>query len=205
MPWPSGPGIGAPTVRALDGGGGLATWAVASDALDADAGALRARGVAIAASILGERRRADGAVVRWRVAAPATLGPVESPFLIEHDPTGPEWTPVERAARVGERHPIGGSVRLEILELATPDPGATGLRLLRGSGIGPSTLARGARRAGRLGRPADDPAPVRVRAGGRTGLADRDDRLRIDGPVAPEIETRPERALLGCRFVVRGT
>ncbi len=198
--------IGAPTVRALDGGGGLATWAVASGALDADAGALRARGVAIAASIPGERRRADGAVVRWRLAAPATLGPVESPFLIEHDPSGPEWTPVERAARAGERHPIGGSVRLEILELATPDPGATGLRLLRGAGIGPfrpSLSGRGARDA------PVGPQTIRLRsasglvAGPAWPIATI--HLRVDGPVAPEIETRPERALLGCRFVVRGT
>ncbi len=198
--------IGAPTVRALDGGGGLATWAVASDALDGDAGALRARGVAIGASIPGERRRADGALVRWRLAAPATLGPVEPPFLIEHDPTGPEWTPAERAARVGDRHPIGGPVRLEILELATPDPGATGLRLLRGTGIGPfrpSLAGRGARDA------SVGPHTIRLRSA--PGLAARPAwliatiHLRVEGSVAPEVETRPGRALLGCQFVVRGT
>ncbi len=36
--------IGAPTVRTLDAGGGLATWAVATDALDDDVARLRSIG-----------------------------------------------------------------------------------------------------------------------------------------------------------------
>src|SRR5512140_1596858 len=45
--------IGAPTVRALDAGGGLATWALASDALDRDVADLRSAGADLAEPIPG--------------------------------------------------------------------------------------------------------------------------------------------------------
>ncbi len=129
--------IGAPSLRALDGGGGLATWAVATDAIDEDVARLNARGANLAAPIDGERRRPDGAVVRWRLAAPRELGPATPPFLIEHDPTAAEWTAPERAARAAQTHPLGASVRLETLELEVPDIARASGALLRTVGIGP--------------------------------------------------------------------
>ena len=76
---------------------------------------LRARGSDIGDPVAGERRRPDGAVVRWRLAAPPRLGPDLPPFLIEHDATAAEWTPAERAERA--RDPA----RLAVLELAVDD------------------------------------------------------------------------------------
>jgi glyoxalase-like protein len=109
--------IGRPVLEALAPGGGLATWAVAVDDLDthltwlpADAG--------FVGPIDGERRRPDDRVVRWRLAHPPELSPT-TPFLIEHDPAGAEWTPEERAARADERHPNGARVRLTGIEVAT--------------------------------------------------------------------------------------
>lgn len=107
--------VGAPTLRALDTGGGLATWAMASDDLDADVARLRAAGSALAEPVSGERRRADGDIVRWRLSAQPTLGPDLPPFLIEHDMTAAEWTPDDRAVRAR------GSVRLAVLELGVDD------------------------------------------------------------------------------------
>src|SRR2546426_5169654 len=91
--------LGAPTVRVLEVGGGLATWAIATDALGADVAALRAAGSDLGEPIAGERQRFDGAVVRWRIAMAPLLGPSEPPFLIEHDPASAEWTPADRAVR----------------------------------------------------------------------------------------------------------
>ncbi len=115
----------------------LATWAVATDAIDEDVARLNARGANLAAPIDGERRRPDGAVVRWRLAAPRELGPATPPFLIEHDPTAAEWTAPERAARATQTHPLGASVRLETLELDVPDIARTSGALFRTVGIGP--------------------------------------------------------------------
>src|SRR3989337_2098960 len=65
--------IGVPTVRMLEMGGGLVTWAIATDALGADLAALRAAGSDLGDPIAGERRRADRAVVSWRPSAPRLL------------------------------------------------------------------------------------------------------------------------------------
>ncbi len=91
--------IGAPTLRALERGGGLATWAIATDAIDDDVSAVRARGSDLAQPVAGERRHPDGEVVRWRLAAAPRLDPGLPPFLIEHDPDAAEWTPANREAR----------------------------------------------------------------------------------------------------------
>src|SRR5712691_6011236 len=58
---------GAPTLRALDSGGGFVTWAIATDALERDLEALRATGADLSDRILANRRRDDGALVRWRL------------------------------------------------------------------------------------------------------------------------------------------
>jgi hypothetical protein len=113
--------LGIPTQRVLTRGGGFVTWAIATDALVADLAALHAAGSDLGEPIDGERRRADGAVIRWLFAMPRLLGPPEPPFLIEHDSTAAEWTPAERAARADYSHPLGGTVRLEALELAVDD------------------------------------------------------------------------------------
>ncbi|HEV8403861.1 MAG TPA: VOC family protein, partial [Candidatus Limnocylindrales bacterium] len=95
----AGSWAGAPALRALETGGGLATWAIATDDLDGDLAGLHAGGSGLGGSRPGERRRDDGALVRWRLAAHDRLGPDEPPFLIEHDDTAAEWTPSDRAAR----------------------------------------------------------------------------------------------------------
>jgi hypothetical protein len=135
--------IGAPTLRALDRGGGLATWAIATDAIDEDLAVLRSRGSDLAEPIAGERRRPDGALVRWRLAAPARLDPDRPPFLIEHDAAAAEWTPDDRAARAL------GPARLTVLELPVGDPNATIQAFLRTVGLRfrPSLSGGGARDA----------------------------------------------------------
>jgi Glyoxalase-like domain len=113
--------LGVPTIAALERGGGLATWAIATDSIVADVAEFRAIGSGYANPMPGERERPDGTIVRWRLAIGGRLGPAEPPFLIEHDPFSAEWTEGDRAARSTEHHPIGGPVRLEVLELPIPD------------------------------------------------------------------------------------
>lgn len=196
--------IGAPTVRALDGGGGLATWALASDDLAGDATALRERGSELGSPTAGERVRPDGRVVRWRLAAGPRLGPEEPPFLIEHEAGGAEWTVGEREARAAEAHPIGGPVRLEALVLAVPDVARAAGRFLRALGVGPfrpSLAGRGARDA------AVGVQTVRLRPGEGGAAA-----AAVPPVPAVTIELRvvgggPNAArtadLLGCRWVIR--
>jgi hypothetical protein len=184
--------IGAPTLRMLAIGGGLASWAIATDALDADLADLRAAGSDLGDSIAGERRRADGAVVRWRVATPRLLGPSEPPFLIEHDPAAAEWTPTDRAARSAQVHPLGGPVRLEVLELAVDDVNRTMQRFVRTAGLRfrPSLSGGGSRDAD-VGLQS---IRLRLRRGGSGSAV-----IRLAAPV------REDRVveLVGCRWVVR--
>jgi hypothetical protein len=108
--------LGRPTLATLERGGGLATWAVATDEIVADVTTLRRAGSPIGLASVGERTRPDGRVVRWQLATPATLD-VDRPFLIEHDTAGAEWTPAERAAR---RQTTG---RLRGISVHVADPG----------------------------------------------------------------------------------
>lgn len=117
--------LGPAVVHALEGGEGLASFALASDDLDADVARLRAAGSTISEPLAGERSRPDGEVVRWRVARPTALGMDKTPFLIEHQLVGPEWGEAARAARAGQIHPVGGQARLRRVELAVPDVPAT--------------------------------------------------------------------------------
>ncbi len=142
--------VGGPAVRALDSGGGLATWAVATDDLDADVARLNAGGAGLSEVMPGERRRPDGDVVRWRLSEPRELGPERPPFLIEHDASSAEWSPDDRAARAGESHPIGGPVRLTTLERPVTDMPGSIAGLMRTTRIGPfrpSLAGRGTRDA----------------------------------------------------------
>jgi hypothetical protein len=109
---------------------------------------LRARGSTLLDPVAGERVRADGQVVRW------SIGRLPSPdpdlglvFLIEHDTSGAEWRPDDRAARASETHPLGGRARLIRLETPVRDPARTAMRLLREFGLQfrPSLAGAGAR------------------------------------------------------------
>ena len=195
--------IGAPTVRALDAGGGLATWSVATDDIEGDVARLNAGGALLAQPITGERVRPDGGVVRWRLSTPGELGPERPPFLIEHDPTAAEWTPDDRAARAAERHPVGMAVRLETLELAISDAPAAIAALMRTVRIGPfrPSLAGGGTRDAVVGTQTLRLKPNRGLA---PGLEPRPVwpvptiHLRAGSPTEPRTAE-----LLGCRFVLR--
>jgi hypothetical protein len=186
--------LGAPTLRTLDVGGGLATWAIATDGLDHDVSGLRASGSDLGEPIAGERRRADGDIVRWRISMPPRLGPGEPPFLIEHSPTSAEWTLTDRANRSAQRHPIGGPVRIEVFELPVDDVNGTIQRLLRTTGLRfrPSLSGGGSRDAdigGQIVR-------LRPRRGGAGSAV-----IRLTAPI---LEPRTAE-FLGCRWVVRST
>jgi Glyoxalase-like domain len=184
--------IGLPAMRVLDGGGGLTTWAIATDELDIDLARLHAIGSILSEPVIGERRRPDGAVARWRFAAAPTLGPSEPPFLIEHDTTSAEWTRAERAERAEFRHPIGGLVWLEALELPVDDVNQTMMRFLRTAGLRfrPSLIGGGARES-EVGAHA-----VRLRPAGHTPA------LPVINLAAGVGKARTVE-LLGCRWVVR--
>jgi glyoxalase-like protein len=184
--------LGAPTLRTLETGGGLATWAIATDELDRDLVALGAAGSDLGQPIAGDRRRTDGRIVHWRISLPPHLGPGEPPFLIEHSPTSAEWTPTDRATRSAQRHPIGGPVRIEALELPVDDVNASIQRLLRTTGLRfrPSLSGGGSRDAdigGQIVR-------LRPRRGGSGSAV-----IRLTAPI-PEPRTAE---LLGCRWFVR--
>ncbi len=183
--------VGKPARRALESGGGFATWAIATDDLDADLAALRAGVSGLGDVRPGERRRPDGAVVRWRLAAPETLGPGAPPFLIEHDETAAEWTSADRVERAEEAERLGGAVSLDVLELAVDDPNVASQRLLRAAGLRfrPSLAGAGARDAS-VGRQI---VRLRPRRGGSAAPT-----VRLRGPVADERAIE----LFGCRWVV---
>jgi Glyoxalase-like domain len=125
----AGSWVGAPTLRALERGGGLATVALATDDIETDAASLRSRGSDLAEPMAGERTRPDGRVVRWRLSAPRTLDPDRPPFLIEHNPMSAEWTGDDRAERAL------GPARLRVLELAVDDVNKTSQAWLRTAGL----------------------------------------------------------------------
>jgi len=181
--------VGAPTLRALEVGGGLATWAIATDDIDADVEALRARGSDLGRPVPGERVRPDGSVVRWHLSAPARLDADRPPFLIEHDPTAAEWTPADRAERAA------GPARLTVLEIAVDDVGATFRAFTRTMGLRfrPSLSGRGARDADIGGQ------MVRLRPRRDPGVGGATIHVRHDGTDAMETDA------LGCRWVVRPT
>jgi hypothetical protein len=174
-------------------GEGLVTWAVASDALESDVAAFRAFGSSLGDPVAGERRRDDGSVVRWQASLPERPGPAE-PFLIEHDPASAEWTPADRAARSTERHPLGGPVRLDVLELPIANVPATIQRLARTLGLRfrPSLAGHGARDAN-LGQQILRLAPTRSAP---TGFVPT---IRVASPAGDDRTV----TAIGCRWVLR--
>ena len=139
--------LGRPVLAALGRGGGLAAFALSSDALQADVEQLRAAGSRMDEPMAGERQRPDGRIVRWQLALPPELGPDRPPFLIEHDPSSAEWTPEDRSARAAETHPIGVPVRLVTLEIRVSDVAGLGFSYLAELGLGfrPSLAGGGSR------------------------------------------------------------
>jgi hypothetical protein len=184
--------LGPPVLRTLAEGGGLATWAIATDALDADLAGLRELGSDLGDPVAGERRRADGTVVRWRLAAPRLLGPSDPPFLIEHDPMSAEWTRADRAARADLRHRIGGPIRLDVLELPVDDVSRAVQRFARTAGLRfrPSLRGRGSRDA------AVGSQTVRLRPR-------RSEPGSAVVHLAAAVEDERAVELLGCRWSVR--
>ncbi|HTE66064.1 MAG TPA: VOC family protein [Candidatus Binatia bacterium] len=116
--------IGVAAARAIEGGGGFATYALLDDGIDATVPALQAAGSSIGPVEPGARERPDGERVEFWVAMPERLGPDEPPFLIKHAYVGAEWGTDALAARRRAAHPIGSPVVLVRLDLATPDPTA---------------------------------------------------------------------------------
>ena len=114
--------IGAAALRALEAGGGLATFALVDDALETTVAELTANGSSIGPVVRGSRQRSDGEEVEWWTAAFERLGPDRPPFLIRHAGLGAEWGAAAVEERRGFVHPIGSPVRLVRLDIATPDP-----------------------------------------------------------------------------------
>ena len=114
--------IGAAALRALEAGGGLATYALLDDDLAVTVAELRANGSGIGGATHGSRQRPGGETVEWWTATFERLGPDRPPFLIRHVLSGPEWGAEAMAARRAFRHLIGSSVTLVRLDIATDDP-----------------------------------------------------------------------------------
>ena len=118
--------VGAAVVHALEvHGGGLATYALRDDDLEATATALGAIGT-FGPVAHGSRTRPDGELVEWWTALPVSeLAPDATPFLIQHAYTGAEWSHDALAERATYRHPIGAPVALARLDIATAEPPTT--------------------------------------------------------------------------------
>lgn len=128
--------VGRAAVRALERGGGFATWALADDAIRATVARLRANGSRIGEPVHGSRVGGDGQPTEWWTATLPELGPELPPFLIQHAAVGDEWGHRAMAARRSFMHPLGSSVRLASLELTAPDPSALASDCLVELGLG---------------------------------------------------------------------
>jgi hypothetical protein len=142
--------------RAESGGerAGYMGVVLASDDLAADAALVMGRGSVLGLPEAGGRNRPDGRVVRWRLShAPNPDPDLGLLFLIEHDPSGADWSPAERAERAAMEHPLGGPARLVRVELPVSKMQAATMRVHRDAGVGfrPS-LAGGGARDGAVGR-----------------------------------------------------
>ncbi len=179
----AGSPVGAAALRALKVGGGLATFAIAVDDLEPAVAALTARGASLGPVTHGSRRRDDGEMVKWWTAVPdEPLGPT-MPFLIEHAYTGIEWGPEALAQRAEFIHPIGSSVRLRSLAVATADPvdAAAALQTHVGVTVGPNGAEIGPHRL-RLASPESgmDHATLSLRADGASPRTATVGGLRIE-------------------------
>jgi hypothetical protein len=128
--------VGAAALRTLEAhGGGLATYAMLVDDLEATATG------SFGPATHGSRTRDDGEVVEWWTAfPPEPLGPTV-PFLIQHAYTGREWGDAAMAERARYVHPIGSPVVLSRLDLAVADPPTLARTLEEGLGVGVRAVA----------------------------------------------------------------
>jgi catechol 2,3-dioxygenase-like lactoylglutathione lyase family enzyme len=114
--------IGAAAVRAVERGGGFATWGLRDEAIRVTVPRLQANGSRIGPVEHGGRARPDGGVVEWLSALPPVLGPDRPPFLIQHLDDGVEWGADALAARRAFVHPLGSPAFLQRLDLPIPAP-----------------------------------------------------------------------------------
>ncbi len=192
--------VGRPVLRAFDAGGGFAMWAAATRGIHEEVAALRASGSDIGEPAAGERVRPDGRIVRWTLAESPAMGPLEPPFLIEHDVTGAEWSPAEQAERAAQHHPVGGPVRFETLEIPAPDIPLATRRYLRTVGIGPfrpSLAGHGARDA------TVGPHTIRFVPARTDGWPVATVHLRVAGSIEADGTVLRDLELLGCRWIMR--
>lgn len=127
--------VGRATLAALADGGGLATYALLDDAVEETTAALQANGSSIGPVGHGSRQRPDGDLVEWWTAMPPQLGPHRPPFLARHRYAGAEWGSEALADRETAVHPIGSTVALRRLDIATPDPPALAAEYARTLGV----------------------------------------------------------------------
>lgn len=127
--------IGAAAARALEHGGGFATYGLIDDAIRNTVARLQANGSGIGPVVHGSRERPDGELVEWWTASPPQLGPDAPPFLIKHLAAGSEWGVDALAARRSFVHPVGAPARLLGIELGVPDPLDLAARCARQIGL----------------------------------------------------------------------
>jgi len=127
--------VGRATLAALEGGGGLATYALLDDAVEETAAALHANASSIGPVTHGSRQRPDGDLVEWWTAMPPELGPDRPPFLAKHRYAGAEWGSEALADRRAFVHPIGSPATLVRLDIATDDPPALAAAYARTIGV----------------------------------------------------------------------
>jgi len=185
--------IGVPALASLEAGGGLATYALESDALATDLRLLRERGSTMDGPLPGERLRPDGQSERWQLGLPAELGPDRPPFLIEHDLESPDWRADARLERAAHRHAARGRARLARLDLAVEAPASLAAAFSRELGISTVTadVPGGQRRQAALG-----PHAVGI-ARSAIGRPAATISIACDGGSGREVE------VLGCRFVLQ--
>jgi hypothetical protein len=114
--------IGRAAVRALESGGGFATYGLVDDAIRNTVARLQVNGSGIGPVVHGSRERPDGEQVEWWTASPPKLGPDQPPFLIRHLTAGAEWGSEAVIARRAFVHPMGAPVRLLGIEISLPEP-----------------------------------------------------------------------------------
>lgn len=114
--------VGRAAVRALETGGGFATYGLVDEAIRVSVSHLQANGSRIGPVEHGSRERPEGGRVEWLSAAPPELGPDRPPFLIRHLDDGAEWGADALAARRAFVHPLGSPAVLKRLDIAAGDP-----------------------------------------------------------------------------------
>jgi catechol 2,3-dioxygenase-like lactoylglutathione lyase family enzyme len=194
--------VGAAAARILaEHGGGLATYALRVDDLEATTAVLRAAGSPLGPVVHGSRTRDDGATVEWWTSFPdADLAPDATPFLIQHAYTGAEWGRVAMAERAAFRHPIGSAVILARLDLASAEPPSTAANLHEELGlefwaVADLAVADIGRHVLRLVPRREMAVPAVVTVGAEIDAARTEDLLglrfdveRVELPVAPLAE-----------------